>query len=170
MNYLNGGNWTLVGELTEVESGKRADRPELGRPLAACKKQKAKLVIAKLWRAASSSWRWIECLMNGPTEFQNRGERAVNGRILDFLKFGDGREGMCGAFDQAAQRRIGNDDVPSPEPSKGGFRQFNARDGRNLRESPQFRSGFRLVIYGGTHFRSRAHGLRADLTILGPER
>jgi DNA invertase Pin-like site-specific DNA recombinase len=50
MDYLNGGRWTLVGEFTEVESGKRADRPELEKALAACKKQKAKLVIAKLDR------------------------------------------------------------------------------------------------------------------------
>ena len=48
MNYLNGGRWTLAGEFTEVESGKRNDRPELEKALAACKKQKAKLVIAKL--------------------------------------------------------------------------------------------------------------------------
>jgi hypothetical protein len=39
-----------VGEFTEVESGKRADRPQLAAALAACKKQKAKLVIAKLDR------------------------------------------------------------------------------------------------------------------------
>jgi DNA invertase Pin-like site-specific DNA recombinase len=44
MNYLNGGRWSLVDEFTEVESGKRADRPELEKALAACKKQKAKLV------------------------------------------------------------------------------------------------------------------------------
>ena len=50
MNYLNGGNWSLVGEFTEIESGKRSDRPELEKALAACKKQKAKLVIAKLDR------------------------------------------------------------------------------------------------------------------------
>jgi DNA invertase Pin-like site-specific DNA recombinase len=28
-DYLNGGCWKLVGEFTEVESGKRSDRPEL---------------------------------------------------------------------------------------------------------------------------------------------
>ena len=28
-SYLNGGNWQLVGEFTDVESGKRVDRPEL---------------------------------------------------------------------------------------------------------------------------------------------
>ena len=48
--YLNGGCWSLIAEFTEVESGKRNDRPELEGALAVCKKQKAKLVIAKLDR------------------------------------------------------------------------------------------------------------------------
>jgi hypothetical protein len=60
--------------------------------------------------------------------------------------------------------------MPGPEPGESGFCQFDARDGRNLRESPQFRSGFRLVIHGGAHFRGRGHGLRADLAILDPKR
>ena len=47
---LNGGPWKLVGEFTEVESGKRAKRPQLEAALATCKKQKAKLVVAKLDR------------------------------------------------------------------------------------------------------------------------
>ena len=47
---LDGGSWKLVGEFTEVESGKRAKRPQLEGALAACKKQKAKLVVAKLDR------------------------------------------------------------------------------------------------------------------------
>lgn len=50
MNYLNGGTWDLVGEFVEVESGKRSDRPRLTEALQACRKQKAKLVIAKLDR------------------------------------------------------------------------------------------------------------------------
>src|SRR5262245_23979259 len=50
MNYLNGGPWTLVAEHTEVESGKRNARPELQKALAACRRHKAKLVIAKLDR------------------------------------------------------------------------------------------------------------------------
>jgi len=27
--YLNGGDWQIVGEFTEIETGKRADRPAL---------------------------------------------------------------------------------------------------------------------------------------------
>ena len=47
---LNGGRWQLVAEFVEVESGKRAKRPQLDAALAACKKHKAKLVVAKLDR------------------------------------------------------------------------------------------------------------------------
>src|SRR3954447_394199 len=49
-DYLNGGGWQLVGEFTEVESGKRNDREELAKALAACRRTGAKLVIAKLDR------------------------------------------------------------------------------------------------------------------------
>lgn len=49
-SYLNGGNWSLVAEATEVESGKKSDRPELAKALQACRIYGAKLVIAKLDR------------------------------------------------------------------------------------------------------------------------
>lgn len=65
---MNGGRWKLVGEFTEVESGKRADRPELEKALAACKKQKAKLVIAKLDRL-SRNLAFIATLMESGVEF-----------------------------------------------------------------------------------------------------
>ena len=47
--FIN-GNVELVAEFMEVESGKHADREELEKAIAACKKHKAKLVIAKLDR------------------------------------------------------------------------------------------------------------------------
>jgi len=47
---LNGGRWQIVEEFIEVESGKRAKRPQLDAALKACKKHKAKLVVAKLDR------------------------------------------------------------------------------------------------------------------------
>jgi DNA invertase Pin-like site-specific DNA recombinase len=48
--YLNGGNWTLLAEHTEVESGKVDDRPELTKALQTCRLTGATLVIAKLDR------------------------------------------------------------------------------------------------------------------------
>jgi DNA invertase Pin-like site-specific DNA recombinase len=49
-DFLNGGNWKLIKEFVEVESGKRADRPELEAALAACRLHGAKLLIAKIDR------------------------------------------------------------------------------------------------------------------------
>jgi DNA invertase Pin-like site-specific DNA recombinase len=46
----NGGQWQLIAEFIEIESGKRAKRPQLDAALAACKKHNAKLVVAKLDR------------------------------------------------------------------------------------------------------------------------
>ena len=50
--YLDGGDWELVAEFTEIESGKKSDRPEFAKVLAACKRLKATLVIARLDRLA----------------------------------------------------------------------------------------------------------------------
>ena len=66
--YLNGGSWKLVGEFTEVESGKRSDRPELENALKACRKHKAKLVIAKLDRL-SRNVHFISGLMERKVDF-----------------------------------------------------------------------------------------------------
>lgn len=68
MDYLNGGNWKLVAEYTEVESGKRNDRPELSAALAACRRQKAKLVIAKFDRLARNV-HFISGLMESGVDF-----------------------------------------------------------------------------------------------------
>ena len=68
MDYLNGGAWELVADFVEVESGKHSDRPMLAQALAACRKQKAKLVIAKLDRL-SRSLAFIATLMEAGIEF-----------------------------------------------------------------------------------------------------
>jgi len=53
-NYLDGGRWSLIAEYTEVESGKKNDRPKLAEAMRTAKRQKATLVIAKLDRLARS--------------------------------------------------------------------------------------------------------------------
>lgn len=49
--WLNGGNWTLVEEVVEIESGKsHRNRPELTKALEACRRYGAKLIISRLDR------------------------------------------------------------------------------------------------------------------------
>src|SRR5215207_2935230 len=49
-DFLNGGNWRLVAEFPEIESGKHSDRLALAKAFQACRLRRAKLVIAKLDR------------------------------------------------------------------------------------------------------------------------
>lgn len=51
-DFLRAKGWELVGEYTEIESGKRKDRPQLAEAIEATKRIKGKLVIAKLDRLA----------------------------------------------------------------------------------------------------------------------
>src|SRR5450830_712144 len=68
-NYLNGGDWQLVGEFIEIESGKHSsNRPELAKALEACRKHRARLVIAKLDRL-SRNLAFVATLMDSGIEF-----------------------------------------------------------------------------------------------------
>ena len=67
-SYLDGRNWTLAAEVTEVESGKRNDRPELDRALGLCRLYGATLVVAKLDRLARNV-AFISKLMESGVDF-----------------------------------------------------------------------------------------------------
>lgn len=55
-NFLNGGDWTLLKEFVEVESGGNNDRPRLNEALRMCRLYGAKLVIAKLDRLSRDAY------------------------------------------------------------------------------------------------------------------
>src|SRR4051794_3633087 len=67
-DYLNGGSWTLAAEFTEVESGRKNDRPQLAKALVACRRIGATLVIAKLDRPARNV-AFVSNLMESGVEF-----------------------------------------------------------------------------------------------------
>ena len=53
--FLNGGRWSVIREVVEVESGKRADRPKLAEALALCRLHGAVLLVAKLDRLSRNA-------------------------------------------------------------------------------------------------------------------
>lgn len=62
------GRGTVLQEFTEVESGKKNDRPQLAAALALCRKHKARLIIAKLDRLARNV-HFISGLMESGVDF-----------------------------------------------------------------------------------------------------
>lgn len=67
-DYLHNTGGTLLEAYTEIESGKRNQRPQLAVALKACKKQKATLIIAKLDRLARNV-HFISGLMESGVDF-----------------------------------------------------------------------------------------------------
>jgi DNA invertase Pin-like site-specific DNA recombinase len=83
-SFLNGGNWSLADEVTEVESGKRTDRPELDRALRLCRLYGATLVVAKLDRLARNVV-FISKLMESGVEFVAVDFPRVNSLTIHIL-------------------------------------------------------------------------------------
>lgn len=81
---LDGGTWQLLAEFTEVESGKRVKRPQLDAALAACKKQKAKLIVAKLDRLARNV-RFLLTLLDSGVEVLFADMPQVSGAMGRFM-------------------------------------------------------------------------------------
>lgn len=82
--YLNGGNWQILAEFTEIESGKRNDRPKLAEAIELCKKHKATLIIAKLDRLARNV-HFISGLMESGVEFLATDNPNANRLMLHML-------------------------------------------------------------------------------------
>jgi DNA invertase Pin-like site-specific DNA recombinase len=67
-DFLDGGRWQLTASFTEIESGRRGDRPELAKALAYCKRHKGtKLIVATLSRLTRDT-RFLLTLLDGNVE------------------------------------------------------------------------------------------------------
>ena len=87
--FLNGGDWELLEGFTEIESGRKGakNRPQLMAAIAACKKQKATLIIAKLDRLARDVRFFLEVLDDSRidirfAEFADINPKTDEGRML----------------------------------------------------------------------------------------
>jgi DNA invertase Pin-like site-specific DNA recombinase len=67
-SHLAASSGELLAEFTEIESGRRNDRPELAKALAACRLHRATLIIAKLDRLARNV-AFVSNLMEAGVEF-----------------------------------------------------------------------------------------------------
>jgi DNA invertase Pin-like site-specific DNA recombinase len=62
--HLNGGEWRLLGEYVEVESGRKDSRPQLAKALAHCRLTGATLIVAKIDRLARNQ-RFLMSVVEG---------------------------------------------------------------------------------------------------------
>lgn len=67
--HIRADNGALIAEHVEVETGRRADRPELSKALNACRRDRAVLIIAKLDRLARNV-HFVSGLMESGVEFR----------------------------------------------------------------------------------------------------
>ena len=82
--FANFKQWELIGEFTEIESGKKSNRPQLQEALKQCLKQKAVLVIAKLDRLGRNV-AFISSLMESKVEFVAVDNPHANRLMLHLL-------------------------------------------------------------------------------------
>lgn len=83
-NFSDGQGTKLVKEFTEVESGKKNNRPVLQEALAYCRKYKAQLIIAKLDRLGRNV-AFISALMDSGVSFVAVDNPHANELILHIM-------------------------------------------------------------------------------------
>ena len=84
INYARTGSHEIIVSYQEIETGKRADRPELAKAIAHAKRTKATLVIAKLDRLARNV-HFLSGLMESRIEFVCRDNPHANRLTLHIL-------------------------------------------------------------------------------------
>ena len=169
-SYLNGGDWLIVSEFTEVESGKRSDRPALEQALAAARLHRASLVVSKVDRLTRSV-AFLSKLLEAGVDVRFADLPAIEGATGRFLlqqmvAVAELEAGMISARTKAAlaagKRRGkvlgGNRGVtPSHKMQEASRKALQARsDGRAADIAPTIRA---LQAAGAMSLRAIAEGL-----------
>ena len=83
INFVN-GHGKLLATYTEVESGKKSDRPELAKALSHARRSKAVLIVAKMDRL-SRNVAFLSALMESKVEFQAADNPHANRLTIHIL-------------------------------------------------------------------------------------
>ena len=170
--YLNGGDWKIVQEFTEVESGKRSDRPQLDDALAAARLHRCPLVVSKVDRLTRSV-AFLSRLLEAGVDVRFADLPQIEGATGRFLlqqmvAVAELEAGMISARTKAAlaaaRKRgvvLGGDrgQVPSKRAHKAAAEAIQARvNARAADLAPTIRA---LQAGGATMLRALAAGLNA---------
>ena len=143
--YLNGGSWKLVAEFTEIESGKRSERPKLAEAIKTAKKHKATLVIAKLDRL-SRNVAFIANLMEAGADFVAVDMPHANKLTIHILSaVAEHEREMISQRTRAALAAAKSRGVKLGNRSNIGVAQANSRTIRTA-EADQFASNIQPVV------------------------
>jgi DNA invertase Pin-like site-specific DNA recombinase len=146
--FLDGGRWRLVGEFTEVESGKVDARPELEKALHVAKLKGATLVIAKLDRLSRNAGFLLA--------LRDSGRKFV---AADLPEANDTVVGIMAVIAQDERERISQRTRAAlAEAKKRGVRLGNPRGAAALR--PHQRRGSQL---GAAALKARARAFAKDV-------
>jgi DNA invertase Pin-like site-specific DNA recombinase len=84
IDHLNGGDWHIIEEFVEQESGAKNARPELEKALALCAKKNATLLVAKLDRL-SRNVAFVSRLMESGVQFTAADQPHANKLTIHIL-------------------------------------------------------------------------------------
>jgi DNA invertase Pin-like site-specific DNA recombinase len=168
--YIDGNSGRLVAELTEVESGRKGDRPKLQEALWLCGVYDAELVIARLDRLARST-AMIAALLKSGVDFvaadmplANRFTIHILAAVAEYeAKLISERTRAAFASAKARGRKFGN-----PDPRTHRFSDAARKAGiRAVRERAKARALDYLPLFCQLRDRGETiHGIALQLTAM----